>query len=136
MKMPISPKISRIGQNEFQIRFLRHFLHSIRKTCIFGFTCPLISLPVRRSLCFVQRFVFRNLGFYVCHLQSLYLAHRRISRRFLAIHCLQRQTDQSDKSCFRRAVVSWQAVVSVRSGPFIFLEKVLTSQIFKEHCLP
>ena len=41
LKMPISPKISRIGQNEFQIRFLRHFLHSIRKTCILGFTCPL-----------------------------------------------------------------------------------------------
>ena len=40
-KCRFSPKISRIGKNEFHIRFLRHFLHSIRKTCIFGFTCPL-----------------------------------------------------------------------------------------------
>ena len=35
------PKRSRIGQNELQIRILNHFLHSIRKTCIVGFTCPL-----------------------------------------------------------------------------------------------
>ena len=40
-KCRFSPNIGRIGQNEFQICFLRHFLHSIRKTCIFGFTCPL-----------------------------------------------------------------------------------------------
>ena len=41
LKCRFPPKISRIGQNEFQIRFLRHFLHSLRKTCTFGFTCPL-----------------------------------------------------------------------------------------------
>ena len=51
-KYRFSPKISRIGQNEFQIRLLRHFLHSIRKTCIFGFTCPL-----RNSLTFTVDFV-------------------------------------------------------------------------------
>lgn len=34
-------KRSRIGQNEMQICILNHFLHSVRKTCYFGFTCPL-----------------------------------------------------------------------------------------------
>ena len=41
LKMPIFSWNKSNLTNEFQIRFLRHFLHSKRKTCIFGFTCPL-----------------------------------------------------------------------------------------------
>ena len=42
LKMPIFfPELSRIGQNELQVRFICHFLHWIRKTRIFGFTRPL-----------------------------------------------------------------------------------------------
>ena len=37
----ISVENADFGKNEFKIRFLRHFLRSVRKTCIFGFTCTL-----------------------------------------------------------------------------------------------
>lgn len=79
-----------------------------------------ISPLVRRSSCFVRRFAFLNLGFYMCLLRSLYLAQRRASRRFLALRCLQTQTYQSDESCVRWAFFSSQAAFAVQSGPFFF----------------